>query len=293
MTGTSIVRFGSRPNRAAMIANLSQSMNATWAIALFEHLDANDNDPSATMAGPETISYSPSAWKLWESEFPLLLEDFSAKFDEFRLKWNQRFATEEIHRVLLQGQWLEQGDKGWLFSFKSTKQELKNLYFSSIHLMEGDAEKLLVLMSSRASHLQERLSGFWYKEGAIDALSKILPCLEASLRQQETELIASLRASLADIAFKRFSAGFKVGAKPRYYPTSLSCARNVGRLWDLNGAYENPFLAYTDDFCDYAAGLTLLIGRWYQEKWALYLRGFSRGQLDLFGANSLPLNSNS
>jgi hypothetical protein len=72
----------------------------------------------------------------------------------------------------------------------------------------------------------------------------------------------------------------------------MSCARNVGRLWDLNGAYENPFLAYTDDFCDYAAGLTLLIGRWYQEKWSLFLRGFSRGQLDLFGQNSQSFNTN-
>jgi hypothetical protein len=292
MTGTSIVRFGSRPNRASMIANLSQSMNATWSIALYEHLDANDSNPSATMAGPETISFSPSAWKLWESEFPHLLDEFSTKFDEFRFKWNQRFSTDEIHRQLLQSEWLIQEDQGWRFSSKLTKQEVKNLYFSTIHLMVGDAEKLLVMMSSRASHLQERLSSYWYKEGATDALSKVLPCLEASLRQQETDLVTSLRASLAEVALKRFFAGFSTSAKPRYYPTSMSCARNVGRLWDLNGAYENPFLAYTDDFCDYAAGLTLLIGRWYQEKWSLFLRGFSRGQLDLFGQNSQSFNTN-
>lgn len=292
MTGTSIVRFGSRPNRASMIANLSQSMNATWSIALYEHLDANDSNPSATMAGPETISFSPSAWKLWESEFPHLLDEFSTKFDEFRFKWNQRFSTDEIHRQLLQSEWLIQEDQGWRFSSKMTKQEVKNLYFSTIHLMVGDAEKLLVMMSSRASHLQERLSSYWYKEGATDALSKVLPCLEASLRQQETDLVTSLRASLAEVALKRFFAGFSTSAKPRYYPTSMSCARNVGRLWDLNGAYENPFLAYTDDFCDYAAGLTLLIGRWYQEKWSLFLRGFSRGQLDLFDQNSQSFNTN-
>lgn len=293
MTGASIVRFGSRPNRAAMVANLSQSMSATWSIALFTHLDANDSDPSATMCGPESVSFSPSAWKLSESEFPHLLDEFTVKFEEFRLKWNQRFSTEEIHRQLLQSNWLVQEEEGWLFSFKGTKQDIKNLYFSSIHLMVGDAEKLLVMMSSRAAHLQERLSSFWYKESATDALSKVLPCLEASLRDQESELVSSLRTSLADTAFKRFSTGFKASAKPRYYPTSMSCARNVGRQWDLSGAYENPFLAYADDFCDYAAGLTLLIGKWYQEKWALYLRGFSRGQLDLFGQDPLNFNTNS
>ncbi len=31
-----------------------------------------------------------------------------------------------------------------------------------------------------------------------------------------------------------------------------------------------------------ARGLTIQIIEWYQSKWALFLRGFSRGQLNLF-----------
>ena len=71
MTGTSIVRFGSRPNRASMIANLSQSMNATWSIALYEHLDANDSNPSATMAGPETSLLALLHGNYWGLSFPI------------------------------------------------------------------------------------------------------------------------------------------------------------------------------------------------------------------------------
>ena len=55
----------------------------------------------------------------------------------------------------------------------------------------------------------------------------------------------------------------------------LNCGSN-----DL--PYENGFLAFTDDFCDYARGLTLQVIDWYRDKWSLFLRGFNRGQLNLF-----------
>ena len=57
-----------------------------------------------------------------------------------------------------------------------------------------------------------------------------------------------------------------------------SVARQVGGpAWNPLGAYENAFLAYLDDFCDYTRGLAFLLGDWYHNKWSLYLRGFSRG----------------
>ncbi|NLO23235.1 MAG: hypothetical protein GX116_02735 [Fibrobacter sp.] len=286
MTGASIARFSSRPNRSSVVGNLSQNMSPAWSIALFEHLEASDRDPSSSMVGAEVVSYSNSAWKLWETEFPLLIEEFTERFEEFRSKWAQRFSLEEIHRQLVQGNWIVKEESGWVFSLKTANSNVKNLYFSTIHLMVGDAEKILVMMTARLSYLQERVSAIWYKEAALDPISKLLPCLEASLREQETVLLGTLRSSLAEIAYKRFSSAFKSRAKDRSFSSSLSCARYVGKSWDVHGAYETPFLAYTDDFCDYAMGLSLLVARWYQDKWALYLRGFSRGQLDLFGANS-------
>jgi hypothetical protein len=266
-------------------------MDATWSIALFEHLDAALADPSASMAGPEMISYSPLAWASSQKDFPLLLDEFRVRFDEFRAKWAQRFATEELHRILLQGGWITQDGEGWYFLFKGTSQEVRNLYFSTIHLLVGDAEKLLVMMAARVIHLQERLSKVWHKESATDAISKILPSMEVSFHEHEDRYIARLRASLAEVAFKRFSLAFKTRGKVRHYATSIACARAVGSTWNRSGAYENAFLAFTDDFCDYACGLTLLIGEWYRDKWSLYLRGFSRGQLDLFGRSASPLHT--
>lgn len=284
MTGRSLLRLGTRDNRSKLEATMAQNMAVNWSIALFEHLDAVSSTPESAMSGPEMISYSPKAWNLIETEFPKLIEDTRSKFEEFRLKWKQRFATEELHRVLLQGNWLQETENGWQLAIKNNKTEIGNLYLSTVHLMVGDAEKLFVMLSSRVLHLQDRFSKYWYEESALDAVSKILPCLEASLRKKEESLIADLRGTLAQVAKDRFTLAFSTRHKQRTYSSSYACVRSVGRLFDPNCAYENAFLAYLEDFCDYSAGLCLLIAKWYRDKWSLFLRGFSRGQLDLFGS---------
>jgi hypothetical protein len=137
-------------------------------------------------------------------------------------------------------------------------------------------------MHGRVMQLQEKLCKYWHGESAVDAVSKLLPCLEEGLREKENALVTSLRSSLNTLAKKRFAAAFNVKGAPKYYRTAAGCARNVGRLWNPHYAYENGFLAFTDDFCDYARGLTLQVIDWYRDKWSLFLRGFNRGQLNLF-----------
>ncbi len=283
MTGKSLVRFGNLPNRTRLEAVMSQSMTANWSIALFEHLEAALQKSDSEIGSSEMISYSVSAWKLAETEFPKLLSDSREKLEEFRKKWAQRFTTEELHRMLLQGNWITESEEGFSLALKNNKAEIQNLYLATVHLMVGDAEKLFVMMTSRLLHLQDRLSRYWYEESALDPVSKILPCLEASLRKREETLIADLRETIATLAKERFFAAFSK-SKQKKYSTSFACVRHIGRIWNANGAYENSFLAYLDDFCDYFSGLSLLIEEWYRNKWSLFLRGFSRGQLDLFGS---------
>ena len=278
MTGSSLLGPGLRQDRSSELSNLSQAMDVRWSIALNEHLDAAETLPEES-AGSDMISNGTAAWKLAAEDFPIILEEYRGKFREFRFKWMQRFATDEITRMLSQNQYILHDDSGWFFSANAEK--LRNLYFSTIHLMVGDAEKLLVNLSGRVEHIQDKLSRMWCRESALDAVSKVLPSLEAALRSSEYALTARLRASLANVSRKRFMAEFKQGRERRYFPTARSCAKNLGAN-GANIAYENAFLAFTDDFCDYAEGVSLYIGKWYSEKWLLYLRGFSRGQLDLF-----------
>lgn len=283
MTGAS-VRLAVRPNRSTMVATLSQSMMVTWAIALYEHLDAMLNNPSANVGGSELISYSESAWKLCESGFPQIIKDANKLYDEFRTKWMQRFSTDEVLRLLLEGGnfLTHDEEKGWALTVKNNKQDINNFYSATIHLLVSDAEPLFVRTHGRVMQLQEKLCKYWHSESAVDPVSKLLPCLESSLREKENSMVLSLRTSLNALAKKRFSAAFMSKAPTRYFLTANSCARNVGRYWNPHYAYENGFLAFTDDFCDYAKGLSLQVIEWYQSKWSLFLRGFSRGQLNLF-----------
>ncbi len=283
MTGNS-VRLNVRPNRSSMVANLSQSMMVTWSIVLYEHLDAVLNVPSANVGSSELISYSDTAWKLADASFPQIIADANKLYDEFRTKWIQRFSTEEVTRLLLEGGDFLQHDeeKGWALTVKNNKQDINAFYSATIHLLVSDAEPLFVRMHGRVMQLQEKLCKYWHGESAVDAVSKLLPSLEASLRDKENAMVVSLRSSLNALAKKRFAAAFASKGASHHYSSAAACARNVGRIWNPHYAYENGFLAFTDDFCDYARGLTIQVIEWYQSKWALYLRGFNRGQLNLF-----------
>ncbi|PWJ61350.1 MULTISPECIES: hypothetical protein [unclassified Fibrobacter] len=289
MTGSS-VRLNVRPNRSSMVANLSQSMMVTWSIVLYEHLDAMLNDPTATVGSSELISYSDTAWKLADASFPQIIADANKLYDEFRTKWMQRFSTEEVTRLLLEGGDFLQHDeeKGWTLTVKNNKQDINAFYSATIHLLVSDAEPLFVRMHGRVMQLQEKLCKYWHGESAVDAVSKLLPSLEASLRDKENSMVVSLRSSLNALAKKRFAAAFATKGSGHYYSSATSCARNVGRYWNPHYAYENGFLAFTDDFCDYARGLTIQVIEWYQSKWALFLRGFNRGQLNLFETVASP-----
>lgn len=293
MTGAS-VRLSVRPNRAMMMATLSQSMMVTWSIALFEHLDAMINNREESVGGSEVISYSETAWKLCESGFAQIMQDANKLYDEFRTKWMQRFSTDEVLRLLLEGgDFLHHDDeKGWALTVKNNKQDISAFYSATIHLLVSDAEPLFVRMHGRVMQLQEKLCKYWHGESAVDAVSKLLPCLESSLREKENAMIVSLRMSLNQLSKKRFAAAFNSKSPARYYTTAASCARNVGRYWNPHYAYENGFLAFTDDFCDYARELTLQIIEWYQSKWSLFLRGFNRGQLNLFETMGLEKAQN-
>ena len=267
-----------------MVADLSQSMMVTWSIALYEHLDAllNNLDPSVSKS--EQISYSETAWKLADASFPQIIADANKLYDEFRAKWMQRFSTEEVLRLLLEGGdfLVHDEEKGWMLAVKNNKQDVNAFYSATIHLLVSDAEPLFVRMHGRVMQLQEKLCKYWHGESAVDAVSKLLPCLESSLREKENAMVVSLRSSLNVLAKKRFAAAFNTKAPARYYRSAASCARNVGRFWNPHYAYENGFLAFTDDFCDYARNLTLHVIEWYHSKWSVFLRGFSRGQLNLF-----------
>ena len=157
MTGTSM-HLSVHADHPAMVATLSQSMMVTWSIVLFEHLDALLNNREEAVSSSELISYSATAWKLCESSFPQIVADASKLYDEFRAKWMQRFSTDEVLRLLLEGgDFLHHDENGWCLAVKNNKQDINAFYSATIHLLVSDAEPLFVRMHGRVMQLQEKL----------------------------------------------------------------------------------------------------------------------------------------
>jgi len=292
MTGKSLVQLSSRPDRAAVMSQLSQGLSASWTVALHEHLEAAQSPHTGFLGEGETVSHSPTAWKQCQVEFPALAEEFKVKFAEFREKWVQRFALDVLQQSLTQGRWIQQDDEGWYFSMKGSSQEMKDLYYETVHLMVGDAEKLLVMISSRSLHIQDKLTATWHRESAHSPASKVLPSLEAGLREFEGTTFRALRENLSALAFRRFTQAFKpVRGKVPHSPSATAVVRNIGRAWNPAGVWETGFLGFLHDFCDFTEGVVLLIGDWYFSKWSLFLRGYSAGQLELFSARRKAIAS--
>ena len=79
--------------------------------------------------------------------------------------------------------WIAQDTQGWYFSSKSTKQEIKNLYFSTIHVVGGASfsDDVFSCISFTGT-----FGNFGIKK-AQQMLYQSSSLLEASLRSQETK----------------------------------------------------------------------------------------------------------
>jgi len=285
MTGKSLVRLSGRPDHGVVLSHLSQGMSASWTVAMHEHMEAAQVPQQGFLGEGETVSHSASAWRQCQEEFPALAEEFRIKIAEFRDKWVQRFALDVLQASLVQGRWIQQDAEGWFFNLRGSAPEIKNFYYETMHLMVGDSEKLLVMMSSRSLHVQDKLCAIWHRESVLSPASKVLPSLEAGLRDMEVQAFHNLRDNLSELANKRFAGAFKpVRGKLPHYPTPGAAVRNIGRPWNPVGVWETGFLGFLHDYCDFVEGVVQLVGDWYFNKWSLFLRGYSAGQLELFGA---------
>jgi hypothetical protein len=287
LTGRSLLRFSGVPDRDQVLNFLVEAVDPIYSIALREHLDLSEQRLSQE-GGDEFISESRIAQKLCSEEFEELKKEIEKKFDDFRSKWAQRLTQDQLVPLLNQGGWILPSEKGFEFKIKGDAQDVKNFYYETLHFMTGDAEKLVVTVNSRVLHIQEKLTKIWHGDTVHNSVSKILPTLERGARERENAAIRKIRESMAPIALNRFSSGFvskgRTRISPQIYPTAESLVRGISAKWNTAGVWENGFMAFMEDYADYARGICIQIQEWYQNKWMLYLRGFSRGQLDFFEA---------
>ncbi len=283
MTGKSLVRLGGRPDKPQVLAQLSQGIQSSWIVALHEHLVQSMVPGEGFKSEGELVSYGAEAWEQAQLEYNALHAEFLGKLKEFREKWQQRYTLDALVMQLQQGKRIQQDEHGFFLNMNGSAQEVKEFYYETMHFLVGDAEKLLVMVTSRCLHVQDKVSAIWLKESLHGPASKLLPCFEAGVRDMESQSLRVLREGLQPLAYKRFTSAFKIlRGSPAHYPSAHALARNIGTSWNPVGAWENGFLAYLQDFCDYLDGIVQIVPEWYATKWALFLRGYSAGQMDLF-----------
>lgn len=272
----STLRSNSRVvNRRSLLKSIGESIDPSISIILREVLDIQEEGWESLKIG----AYSTGRAEITK-QLDGLRADISTRFEEFFYKWDLRLQNESIEEILVRGNWVVQDGTFWRLGVKNNKKEMKELFYQMAHILVGDAEKLLVMAQSRCSQMQESVIKKWYQE--IDSPeSRLLPTLEASLRPWESEVMRRVRNRMYPLALEYFQNGIRAGSKETF--TSIDeLVSSFGRYWDPLEISENGMLAFLQTFTELANGLADHIINWYIQKMGLYLRGFRRGQLDLF-----------
>lgn len=283
-TGRSVVELKASHHRLKMLERIGVDFDPNYTILLKENLDQVQQDSSHPI---ETVSESPRENKQVTQEFNNLSRELRQQFSEFRTKWAQRYTVDAFVPRLEMGNWLVKEKQGFKINVNNKAKDLKDFYLHDIHLMVGDAEKLLVTTCSRCLRIQNQISQSWYQAmkeqggGEMRPISKLLPSLELGLREMEEKEIRRIRDAIKLLAEKRFREGVK-RAGSHYYKTPQAAYRNLGASWNSLGVWDTGYRAYMEEFVDFSQGVCLEMSSWYYQKWNLFTRGWSLGQIELF-----------
>lgn len=283
-TGRSVVELKASHHRLQILERIGIEFDPSYTILLKENLDSIQDDPTHPK---ESVSEAPVENSQAQSEYGQLSSDLRAQFSEFRSKWAQRYSVDEFVARLEMGKWIVEEEKGFRLNLSTKAKDLKDFYLHDIHLMVGDAEKLVVTTCSRCIKIQNKITQAWYQTmkenggGELKPISRLLPSLELGLREMEERELRRVRDAVKLLAEKRFRDGVKK-AGSHYYKTPQAVYRNLGGTWNTLGIWDTGFRAYMEEFVDFCQGICLEIILWYQRKWILFTRGWSLGQLELF-----------
>ncbi len=257
------------------------SMDPACVILLREDLDGLKEE--AVPAGPQ-ISEAPATFRAVNAAIDELEAQFREKMAEVRLRWAQRYAKEELVRLLTTDGWIERSGDQWRLRCDASRKQVEELFNAVVLLLTGDVEKLLVMVLSRLQHLQEKYARQWYAEAVDGYRSRLLPTLELSLRKSENELFLKLRDRVKKLSFEYFRNGVRKTGK-QLWSSPEALWRGVGSpLWNPLQLWESGWRGFLEDNVDLALGTGLEFVQWYRSKWELYLRGYAQSQFDLFGA---------
>ena len=248
-----------------MLAGLAAWMEPRHTLLLRTLLDRTDavNAPSAPAVATGVL-------RVLEG----LRRDARLKYAEFRERWEARLEPRALLPFLTRNQWIvPHAEGGVVLTGKGMRKEARMLYLQTGHDMATDCARQWASIAGRLQAFQASFAAEWHAAvvGPDDA-SRLLPTLEATLREAEFEAWKTMRLSLGDVAEEAFiKAVLKWETRP--FPDEEALVRGTLHPWVRSSPSRNGWTGFMRALAHLGERLTLSMLDHYQRKWELYLRG--------------------
>jgi len=218
-----------------------------------------------------------------------LRRDTRLKFAEFREKWEARLEAKALLPFLTRNQWIEEYKApegavdsgvtgvaltGVVLTGKGGRKEARMLYLQTAHDMATDCARQWASLAGRLQAFQTSFAAEWHAivVTADDDATRLLPVLEAALREAEFDAWKAMRLTLGDVAEEAF---VRAAAKweTRVFPDSLALINGTLHPWVASGLAGNGFSGFMRALSVLAEKLSLAMLDHYERKWDLFLRG--------------------
>lgn len=203
-----------------------------------------------------------------------LRRDARLKYAEFRERWESRLEPRALLPFLNRNQWIvPHADGGVVLTGKGMRKEARMLYLQTGHDMATDCARQWASLAGRLQAFQASFAAEWHAAvvGPDDA-SRLLPTLEATLRDAEFEAWKSMRLSLGEVAEEAFiKAVLRWETRP--FADEESLVRGLLHPWVRQSPSRNGFAGYMRVLSFLGERMALSMLDHYQRKWDLYLRG--------------------
>ena len=148
------------------------------------------------------------------------------------------------------------------------------LYLQTAHDMATDCARQWASLAGRLQAFQTSFASEWHAAvvTADDDATRLLPVLEAALREAEFDAWKAMRLALGDVAeeaFVRAAARWET----RVFPDATALIHGTLHPWVKDGLGGNGFSGFMQALAVLAEKLSLAMLDHYERKWDLFLRG--------------------
>jgi hypothetical protein len=211
-----------------------------------------------------------------------LRKDARLKYSEFRERWEARLEPRALLPFLTRNQWIVAHDEGGVvLTGKGMRKEARMLYLQTGHDMATDCARQWASLAGRLQAFQTSFAAEWHAAVVMpdDDATRLLPTLEATLRDAEFEAWKKMRLSLGEIAEEAFiKAVLKWETRP--FADEEALVRGLLHPWVRLSATRNGWAGYMRVLSFLGERMALAMLDHYQRKWELYLRGLPRAGAD-------------